>query len=733
MKLDGGETQARRAAFDVSILLTLRDEARHVLRTLLSLEEAVAYARQSGATFELVIVLDQADRETSAIVQTYDYGAFDGASLVEVGHASPALSRNDGVRAARGTHIAMAEAGVLVSFDFYARMLAAAGARERPAILFPDYVIGFGETAAIVKFYGPEQIGIGDFFAQNPYDGAPLFCHRSLFDDLRFADVGDDARFAYEDWHFNSECLARGHEILTVAGTVVFRRERAQVALARQARALAKPAVPPSRLFRPYTYLRLTAPAFDRHPPAGALPAALPAEAFMRQPGMVDLVAAANRIDPGINLERLLRGTVRSNLPADRQAAEAYFHLCRAVAGLQFTDVFLLPFLTAGGGEKYLISIAEALVDLEPGSRCLFLAGQPFGEAAWLDRLPEGSIFVDLTTLTATPISMDAIQLVTLRLLQNIVGVRRIHVKHSYYGDGFLKQSAAKIGGAEIYQYYFCDPAGEFFGQDFRNGYAFDVISEAADVIHAIVSDHARHLADAVDRIGLPIAEKAHVLYALCEPFATEPLRGAQPPHKRLMWASRIDGQKRPDLLPLIARQLARERPDIVIEVFGTQTDARFDPAAFDGLPNLVHRGPFTRFDALPLEAYDALLYTAAYDGLPNIILEAAAAGLPVLAPDVGGIGEFIDEETGILIDSPVGREAVADNYVKAIGALYDGWPEALERAARASDRLRRRHSRAAYRKRIGEIFKPVSALAGPPSDSIEPSDGHRLSEQAGS
>ena len=76
-------------------------------------------------------------------------------------------------------------------------------------------------------------------------------------------------------------------------------------------------------------------------------------------------------------------------------------------------------------------------------------------------------------------------------------------------------------------------------------------------------------------------------------------------------------------------------------------------------------------------------------DGLPNVILEAAAARLPIVASDVGGIGEFIiDGHTGILvppndppalaaairrlIDAPALRERLANAAARKVALEYD-------------------------------------------------------------
>ncbi|MCQ4384065.1 glycosyltransferase family 4 protein, partial [Clostridioides difficile] len=69
---------------------------------------------------------------------------------------------------------------------------------------------------------------------------------------------------------------------------------------------------------------------------------------------------------------------------------------------------------------------------------------------------------------------------------------------------------------------------------------------------------------------------------------------------------------------------------------------------------------------------YDALVYTSWFDGLPNVILEAMGSGLPVIAPNIGGIGEAVlDGETGMLIEASNDIDEAVDAYRDAIERLY--------------------------------------------------------------
>jgi len=53
------------------------------------------------------------------------------------------------------------------------------------------------------------------------------------------------------------------------------------------------------------------------------------------------------------------------------------------------------------------------------------------------------------------------------------------------------------------------------------------------------------------------------------------------------------------------------------------------------------------------LKLLDVFVLSSYKEGLPNVIMEAMAAGKPVVATDVGGVSELVmDEETGFLVPS---------------------------------------------------------------------------------
>src|SRR5262249_19726023 len=147
------------------------------------------------------------------------------------------------------------------------------------------------------------------------------------------------------------------------------------------------------------TYRRVCARAFaelksgrDKKPEQG-----LDLHGVTNDPVCRDLFAAANRIEPLIDLDRFAPRDCSTNLP-DRNltAGSAYFELCEAIGDRRFSDVFLVPWFSTGGAERYLASIIEALARHDEGASILVLMGEKGAENRADHHLPPSVVAVDL-------------------------------------------------------------------------------------------------------------------------------------------------------------------------------------------------------------------------------------------------------------------------------------------------------------------------------------------------
>jgi glycosyltransferase involved in cell wall biosynthesis len=144
----------------------------------------------------------------------------------------------------------------------------------------------------------------------------------------------------------------------------------------------------------------------------------------------------------------------------------------------------------------------------------------------------------------------------------------------------------------------------------------------------------------------------------------------------KILWAGRLDRQKRPDVLAAIAKSL----PEHTFHVYGTMLLEQAPKHAghvdeLRRLPNVVMLDAYDSFETIPPDNYALFLYTSQWDGLPNVILEALGSGLPVVAPNVGGVEEVIPPDSGFLIERYDDIEA----YARTIRTLL-AKPELLSR-----------------------------------------------------
>ncbi len=150
------------------------------------------------------------------------------------------------------------------------------------------------------------------------------------------------------------------------------------------------------------------------------------------------------------------------------------------------------------------------------------------------------------------------------------------------------------------------------------------------------------------------------------------------------------DGPERPALVDLIARHQLQDTVHLHPPVTQTELRALLPEADLFVLPCVV--------------AADG-----DRDGIPVSLMEAMAAGLPVVSTTVSGIPELVDETTGVLVPP---RDAPA--LAAALAALLDD-PERRQRlGANGPLVVRERFDIAHSARQLAELFRTAVVDASP-------------------
>lgn len=353
-------------------------------------------------------------------------------------------------------------------------------------------------------------------------------------------------------------------------------------------------------------------------------------------------------------------------------------------AGLgTWESAIVTPRLGVGGGEKVVRELAAALTALT-GKRTLIIVGDT-DHAGSDDVLPLGRMKLDDTDFLKAPIPQRADALRELLVL--------LDVKHLFSVNSFICNFAIQGGflhscGIGIASAIFSLPvsaSGEIAG------FARD-IDWLAPNVHAFFTEN-----EAMGRILRDqfFLDDVHVL-TVPEAVTEE----AVPEGKNVLWASRIDDEKRPDLLIEIATRM----PDLTFEVWGAPLlsgNGYMD--AILKLQNIVYRGPFANFGEIDLTDVGCFLYTTRYDGKPNIVVEAMARGLVCIATGVGGIPELLAKERGVLI----APDATADAYMAALREVLSS-SQRNDRAFAAREFVRSTHTPDNFQRGVAALLESM-------------------------
>lgn len=176
--------------------------------------------------------------------------------------------------------------------------------------------------------------------------------------------------------------------------------------------------------------------------------------------------------------------------------------------------------------------------------------------------------------------------------------------------------------------------------------------------------------------------------------------------------AFRMSEEKRPSLWVEVAGAVARQNPRAHFIVCGDGPERRnmAELAARLGIGERLHLpGPQSNI-ASWYKAMDAVMLTSRHEGLPNVLLEAQSLGLPVVAPDVGGMAETVWQGVTGWTIKKADAESLAERVLYSLGDTQ--WRQQAQTAAPPF--VRERFGMAAMLRRTLEIYGISEATDAP-------------------
>ncbi|MBX3413554.1 MAG: glycosyltransferase [Pirellulales bacterium] len=162
--------------------------------------------------------------------------------------------------------------------------------------------------------------------------------------------------------------------------------------------------------------------------------------------------------------------------------------------------------------------------------------------------------------------------------------------------------------------------------------------------------------------------------FAQAEPLDLTTL-GVAAGRRAIIYVGRLDEQKRSVWLVEQAPRLLERLPqhDLLLVGDGPLREVVYNKCIQLGVADRVHR--LGRRDDVPrlLRASELLVLPSAWEGMPNVVLEAMAAGLPVVATRVEGVAEALGPLAAAQTFDPGDAEGLVFRAFALVGPAAEG------------------------------------------------------------
>jgi glycosyltransferase involved in cell wall biosynthesis len=701
----------------LSVVVTTHHEGIVAHKTILSLTKALEPFDRDNIAYEIIVHVDTGDEPTHTYFSRYkDDPRF---RIYENSFGNPAESRNFAIQQAAGRYTAIIDGDDLISRNWFIESYRMIKEYKKPVILRPNFQLQFGgndphhNVWLMEDSFSKEE----DALIMCVYNRWPniLFTTTSVLRNFPFRPTVNG--FGFEDWLFN--CDVREAEIpnLVVPATTLFYRRRENSVTSEHVGTV----LPFSKLFEIDFIKSIPLPSLDYRPEGtisklkrGSKRVAV--EAVKQIPVLREAaLPRAQKIVYKKQLGRLPQGLIDGWREMNAIDSQLYPAI-ETVVGVRFHPLsfdqhnitygamykrlvdqiskkpdylFLVPRLATGGTEKLLFNYIAALTKAHPDWHIAVLSALPKDHPYVL---PPNVDFIDFDGITAG-VGWHERDVLWSRLLIQL-GVKRLHIINH---EGWYRWIAShkKLLAKNDYTINVSMFMREYTPEKGRiRSFAEPFLTDIYPVVNKVFTDN-QNVIDEMLATNAFDPSKLIVHYQPTTPDVSEPrvINVSKSKPLRILWASRLSHQKRPDIVKKIAEQLDSQK--FHIDVYGRAQ--HYDKKYFDGTKSLTYKGPFNGINTLPTTHYDIYLYTSDVDGVPNILLEIAATGLPIVASDDGGVGEFIiNNKTGLLVDV----ENIA-GYIKAFEQIRSNPERAKNFAKAAQDLMLTQHSVSRFEKEV--------------------------------
>lgn len=704
----------------LSVIITAHSEGILLHKTLLSVADAVAELKQIKVDYEIIIHVDNVDKKTKNYLETHENKDY---KIYFNNFGDLGLSRNFAVAKASGNIIAVIDGDDLVSPNWFRVACETILSSKENVVVHPEHnlTFGIGVWKQVLWTQADSEDMDTDKLLLAGVNCWASCCaaKKEVFE--KYPYLKAEKGYGNEDWCFNCETRNAGIRHLVGKDTVQFYRRKADSLLS--ANISNKLVQWPNPLFDLMEYKKIPLPT--ETPKAQKRSKSyyfkrafrITHGTMLRTPLKYILIPSAKVVKKAIHYKQnevkviekkklpecVYKEWQKVNLiesqlyPVGWRVSEVEFYtntdkfnigraLRLIVEPLKAMPdyVFIIPWLRTGGADKVVLNYIEALSRIHPEWHFAVITTL-CDQNEWKSKLPKNAYLLDFANITKDLEGYER-ENVFSRLLVEL-RCRRIHLINSQYGYDYISNHKELITenfdlAVSVFNYEFIPGSNCKGVYEYADPYLVDIYEETKK----IYTDNKAFMERCIARNGF-LEKKFSVHYQPIEIEKAKRTEKEKGEKTKIFWASRIAYQKNPEVLIEIAKKLDSNKYEI--DLYG-ELDEDYKKSDFENIPSLTYRGKFNGLKSINTSDYDLFLYTSRSDGVPNTVLEVANLEIPIVASNVGGVGEFIkNKETGYLVED----FEDTDEYIKAIQEFEKHPKEAVKYAENAKKLLKKQHS----------------------------------------